>query len=259
MTGFDGLEQQAASIAGNQYDPVVRWMTTNVGLWPRPVAIVAGAGSWRRLTDTQRGWLVQAAKGALSDPTTGGPTCGCREHVSARQDRDGLCIGQPTSASYSGRSLLWTAGSANRRDDGWLPRPDPDHQDAARDASPGSPLTAPTGPARADPARRPGSAGPLPIPGACWAGQPDRRQLRRCSPGRGVGCGRSVPRRSGSRETGATSGGCSTGGASRAPSPSPPRPMANLHLELRDIRHPPWSGPRTDHVGRGWSAAAPIS
>jgi TRAP-type C4-dicarboxylate transport system substrate-binding protein len=70
VAGFDGLEQQASSIAGNQYDGVVRWMTTNVGLWPRPVAIVAGTGAWGRLTDTQRGWLVQAAKGAMSDPTS---------------------------------------------------------------------------------------------------------------------------------------------------------------------------------------------
>ena len=67
MTAFDGLEQQASSIASNQYDGIVRWMTTNVGLWPRPVAVVAGAGAWGRLTGTQRGWLVQAAKGALSD------------------------------------------------------------------------------------------------------------------------------------------------------------------------------------------------
>jgi TRAP-type C4-dicarboxylate transport system substrate-binding protein len=69
MTAFDGLEQQAASIAGNQYDGIVRWMTTNVGLWPRPLAIVAGTGAWGTLSDTQRGWLVQAAKGALSDTT----------------------------------------------------------------------------------------------------------------------------------------------------------------------------------------------
>ena len=69
MTGFDGLEQQASSVAANQYDGIVRWMTTNVGLWPRPVAIVAGASAWGRLTDTQRGWLVRAANGALSDTT----------------------------------------------------------------------------------------------------------------------------------------------------------------------------------------------
>jgi TRAP-type C4-dicarboxylate transport system substrate-binding protein len=69
MTGFDGLEQQASSVAANQYDGIVRWMTANVGLWPRPLAIVAGAGTWQRLTDAQRGWLAQAAQGALSDTT----------------------------------------------------------------------------------------------------------------------------------------------------------------------------------------------
>lgn len=69
MTAFDGLEQQASSIANNQYDGTVRWITTNVGLWPRPMAIVAGTGAWGKLTGTQRGWLVQAAKDAISDTT----------------------------------------------------------------------------------------------------------------------------------------------------------------------------------------------
>jgi TRAP-type C4-dicarboxylate transport system substrate-binding protein len=69
LTGFDALEQQAASVAANQYDGTVRWITANVGLWPRPLAVVAGADAWGRLTDTQRGWLLQAAAGARSDPT----------------------------------------------------------------------------------------------------------------------------------------------------------------------------------------------
>jgi TRAP-type C4-dicarboxylate transport system substrate-binding protein len=69
MTGFDGLEQQVASVAANQYDGIVRWITTNVGLWPRPSVIVAGADAWGRLTDTQRGWLIQAATGVRFDTT----------------------------------------------------------------------------------------------------------------------------------------------------------------------------------------------
>jgi hypothetical protein len=67
VSGFDGLEQQAGSVAGNLYDGVVRSITANVGLWPRSIGIVANAGSWSKLTDTQRGWLVQAAKNAVAD------------------------------------------------------------------------------------------------------------------------------------------------------------------------------------------------
>jgi TRAP-type C4-dicarboxylate transport system substrate-binding protein len=67
VSGFDGLEQQAGSVAGNLYDGVVRSITANVGLWPRSIAIVANADSWTKLTDAQRGWLVQAAKDAVAD------------------------------------------------------------------------------------------------------------------------------------------------------------------------------------------------
>jgi TRAP-type C4-dicarboxylate transport system substrate-binding protein len=67
VSGFDGLEQQASSVAGNLYDGVVRAITANVGLWPRPIGIVANAGSWTKLTEAERGWLVQAAKDAVGD------------------------------------------------------------------------------------------------------------------------------------------------------------------------------------------------
>jgi TRAP-type C4-dicarboxylate transport system substrate-binding protein len=67
VSGFDGLELQANAVAGNQYDGVVDSITANVGLWPRPVAIVANAGSWAKLTEAQRGWLVQAAKNAVEE------------------------------------------------------------------------------------------------------------------------------------------------------------------------------------------------
>ncbi len=67
VSGFDGLELQAGAVAGNQYDGVVRSITDNVGLWPRSIGIVANAGSWAKLTDAQRDWLVQAAKDAVAD------------------------------------------------------------------------------------------------------------------------------------------------------------------------------------------------
>jgi TRAP-type C4-dicarboxylate transport system substrate-binding protein len=67
VNGFDGLELQAKAVAENQYDGVVRSITANVGLWPRPIGIVANAGSWAKLTEAQRGWLVQAAKDAVEE------------------------------------------------------------------------------------------------------------------------------------------------------------------------------------------------
>lgn len=67
VSGFDGLELQAKAVAENQYDEVVRSITANVGLWPRSIGVVANAGSWAKLTEAQRGWLVQAAKDAVEE------------------------------------------------------------------------------------------------------------------------------------------------------------------------------------------------
>jgi hypothetical protein len=70
VSGFDGLELHASAVGANEYDGVVRSITANVGLWPRSMGIVANAGSWAKLTDTQRGWLIQAAKDAVTDTVT---------------------------------------------------------------------------------------------------------------------------------------------------------------------------------------------
>jgi TRAP-type C4-dicarboxylate transport system substrate-binding protein len=67
VNGFDGIELQAKAVAENQYDGVVRSITANIGLWPRSIGIVANAGSWAKLTEAQRGWLVQAAKDAVEE------------------------------------------------------------------------------------------------------------------------------------------------------------------------------------------------
>jgi TRAP-type C4-dicarboxylate transport system substrate-binding protein len=67
VSGFDGIELQASAVGANEYDQVVSSITANVGLWPRPIGIVANAGSWTKLTDTQRGWLIQAVKDAVAD------------------------------------------------------------------------------------------------------------------------------------------------------------------------------------------------
>lgn len=65
ISGFDGIESQVAAIIGNQYDGVVRWITANVTLWPRPLVLVANAAKFASLTDTQRGWLRDAARNAI--------------------------------------------------------------------------------------------------------------------------------------------------------------------------------------------------
>jgi TRAP-type C4-dicarboxylate transport system substrate-binding protein len=65
MGGYDGLEQQIASIDGNRYDEDVQWITGNAQLWPRSLAVVANADSFDTLNDTQRGWLTKAIQNAI--------------------------------------------------------------------------------------------------------------------------------------------------------------------------------------------------
>jgi TRAP-type C4-dicarboxylate transport system substrate-binding protein len=65
MSGYDGLEQQVQSIAGNQYDGDVKWITVNAQLWPRALAIVANANSLDSISDAQRAWLTQAIHDAI--------------------------------------------------------------------------------------------------------------------------------------------------------------------------------------------------
>jgi TRAP-type C4-dicarboxylate transport system substrate-binding protein len=65
----DGIEQQATSIGGNQYDGVVRTITANVNLWPRPLVVVANAKAFAGLSGHEQGWLRSAARDAV-DATT---------------------------------------------------------------------------------------------------------------------------------------------------------------------------------------------
>lgn len=65
MSSYDGLEQQIGSIEGNRYDDDVKWITGNVQLWPRPLAVVANADSLDSLGDAQRSWLTEAVKNAI--------------------------------------------------------------------------------------------------------------------------------------------------------------------------------------------------
>jgi len=58
---FDGIEQQVASVEGNQYDGVVHSITANVNLWPRPIVLYANDDALKHLTQPQRRALRQAA------------------------------------------------------------------------------------------------------------------------------------------------------------------------------------------------------
>jgi TRAP-type C4-dicarboxylate transport system substrate-binding protein len=70
MSGYDGLEGQIAAIEGNGYDGVVKWITSNVQLWPRTLAVVANAESFASLSDAQRGWLTKAIDNAIPSTAT---------------------------------------------------------------------------------------------------------------------------------------------------------------------------------------------
>ncbi|MGW3347178.1 hypothetical protein ACWDA3_28085 [Nonomuraea rubra] len=55
---FDGVELPIAAVRGNRYDGMLRSLTTDVSLWPRPLTIVASANA---LTSDQRDLLRRAA------------------------------------------------------------------------------------------------------------------------------------------------------------------------------------------------------
>jgi TRAP-type transport system periplasmic protein len=70
ISAFDGIEQQVASVAGNLYDGVVRTITENVNLWPRPLVVFASTAAMRRLSDQQVSWLHAAARGSIAATAT---------------------------------------------------------------------------------------------------------------------------------------------------------------------------------------------
>jgi TRAP-type transport system periplasmic protein len=66
IDGYDGVEQQIASIQGNSYDRVGHYLTANVNLWPRPLVVFMNEKAFRALNDRQRRALSQAARHALA-------------------------------------------------------------------------------------------------------------------------------------------------------------------------------------------------
>ena len=66
IRGLDGIEIDLAGATG--YADRVRYLTTNLDLWPRVVTIFANRASWRRLTPEQRALLRRA--GAEAAPAS---------------------------------------------------------------------------------------------------------------------------------------------------------------------------------------------
>jgi TRAP-type C4-dicarboxylate transport system substrate-binding protein len=60
IDAFDAIEQQAASIDGNEYDTVGTHLTGNVSLWPRPLVIFTSKRVFDSLNPDQREALRQA-------------------------------------------------------------------------------------------------------------------------------------------------------------------------------------------------------
>jgi TRAP-type C4-dicarboxylate transport system substrate-binding protein len=77
IEGYDGVEQQIASIAGNRYDSVAGHLTANVALWPRPLVLFANPQALSSLTERQRDALTGAAKAAIA------PTYALQQHNEA--------------------------------------------------------------------------------------------------------------------------------------------------------------------------------
>jgi TRAP-type C4-dicarboxylate transport system substrate-binding protein len=69
INGFDGIEQQTASIDGNRYDTIGKHFTANVNLWPRPLVIFIGKKVFDSLNPDQRNALRQAAANAIPAQT----------------------------------------------------------------------------------------------------------------------------------------------------------------------------------------------
>jgi TRAP-type C4-dicarboxylate transport system substrate-binding protein len=119
MEEFEGLEMQAAAISGNQYDGVVRWITANVGLWPRPIAVLANADRWAGLTQPQREVLlraVSAASGATAaletDPSDIADMCRRDRVAGVAASADDLAELRRAFAPVD-RSLRWDMATAH--------------------------------------------------------------------------------------------------------------------------------------------------
>jgi TRAP-type C4-dicarboxylate transport system substrate-binding protein len=65
LDGLDAYEQQLASINGNGYVAEAKYVTANLNLWPRPLAILGNREAIAALSDSQRAALEKASVDAV--------------------------------------------------------------------------------------------------------------------------------------------------------------------------------------------------
>lgn len=99
LDGLDAYDQQLSSIHGNHYDSQAKYVTGNLGLWPRPVVIVANQAAYQRLTDDQHAILAAAAKDAVPAALDGERT-GDTDSIAALC-KAGLTFAQSTDAELA--------------------------------------------------------------------------------------------------------------------------------------------------------------
>jgi TRAP-type C4-dicarboxylate transport system substrate-binding protein len=63
--GLDAIEQQLASIYGNNYDTFAKYLTANAALWPRPWVVAMNNKAYASLAPAERAVLRKAASSAV--------------------------------------------------------------------------------------------------------------------------------------------------------------------------------------------------
>ena len=62
-----GFEKNLHIVRMNAQEHIAPYITTNVNLWPEPSIVFANPAALARLTETQRGWLAEAAERATAE------------------------------------------------------------------------------------------------------------------------------------------------------------------------------------------------
>ena len=113
VSAFDGIEHQVASIAANQYDAAVRWITANVFLWPRPLVLVANQRRFAGLSEEQRGVLRAAARDAIV-PTAAVQSDTAEAVAMCRRGRVQIVLASPAELTALRRAFAPLLGELRR-------------------------------------------------------------------------------------------------------------------------------------------------
>ena len=124
LDGLDAYEQQLASINGNGYVAKAKYVTGNLNLWPRPLAIVGNLEKLAALSDRQRAALAKASTDAVSpaldasraeDGEAAGQLCQQGMHLVDASDAQ-------LATLVSAEQPVYHEIAANSRSAGWLQR-----------------------------------------------------------------------------------------------------------------------------------------